>query len=116
MKIEALTDTELATCVDEYVKRVIARARGMEYNDSITVNITACHYQRNSDYEIMHQVDIGNYPRVHKASGSNALQGVVRALHAYELDRADKPTTVTAMLPAPVEEAEFEEVHEDGTF
>ncbi len=105
------SDVFLATCVDEYMKRVIRRARVMEYNDNIEVSVDASQYRRDSDYEITHTVSFGyNKPSI---KGNNCLHAVDRLVNRWREDQDLAPVTVTVMLPPP---APSPEVIEDGEF
>jgi hypothetical protein len=115
--INSMSDAELATCVDEYVKRAMTlahRVHGAE-SEYMTLNIRATCHNIDEEYEIAHEVSCGWGTTV-TLKGSNAINAGVTAMTRYLDDKAiHRPTKVTPLLAAPepeepVEYAEVEEV------
>lgn len=112
MNCADMTDSELATCVDEYVKRIRARAASLGYdNGQINISVMAFGYQSEKEYEIDHSVTIGGYSHEIKVKSNNALAGVERAVARWREDNNFPPTKVQPMLcaPTPPSEPEYTE-------
>lgn len=103
-------DSFLATCVDEYVKRIIQTARSQEYNENIHVNIGASQYRPDGEFAITHKVGAGYGES--NVDSSNALEGVRIFVRRWREDKGMAPEFVRPMLPAPAptDYAEFTEV------
>lgn len=101
-------DTFLATCVDEYMKRIIQSARGQEYNENLFVSVTTVQYRPDGEFTIAHKVGAG-YGESNVES-SNALDGVRIFVRRWREDKGMAPEFVRPMLVAPTEYAEFTEV------
>lgn len=114
MHISDLSDAQLATCVDEYMKRAVNRMRASEYTGKVLVQIWAWQWGRDDDYTIDHSIELNeNY----KMKGNNILLQIPILLARIEEDKQFSPTEVKLSLPAPtpVEEeyTEFEEPEHD---
>lgn len=113
----SLTDDELATCVDEYMKRAMRVANEVNVQRAVYVMASCC--DNKTEYEIDHKAELGPYNKEIKINSNNAIHGMRRALGRHIDDLELSPTKVQPMLPAPAptpvhEYHEFEEVKEDA--
>lgn len=110
-----MTDKELATCVDEYVKRAVNRARELGFKDKVQVQIWAWAYNANGDYTIDHSLELSSSS--YKLTGSNLIPFVDILVQRIREDRSFETTKVSPQLPAPApneeEYTEFEEPKHD---
>jgi hypothetical protein len=120
LDVKSLTDTQLATCVDEYVKRTMLAGRTRHedmQNEYIGVTVTASQGNADAEYAIEHKVNIG-WGTGQNVVGNNCIRGVVLATDRFCNDKAIGPTKVQPLLAAPLSDpnmsdAEFFEVVED---
>lgn len=114
-EIRALSDSDLATCVDEYMKRIIAVARSQEYDKNIFVSVVTSQYSPDGEYTIHHKVG-GGYDKQNVES-ANALEGVRIFVRRWREDQGMAPQVVVPMLapPAPAPEPEYSEYEEVST-
>lgn len=112
MDVNSLTDQELVAAANEYIQRVIRRARPY-LSDSMTVMLYASSSSYKPDeYEIDHSLYYGEYANEVKLKGGNLFE--LLAKHQAIANIPTSPAVkVTPMLSAPepeIEEAHFTEV------
>ena len=96
--VDNLSEKELATCVDEFVKRAINHARNTGYNKHLYVAISASQYSPDQEYTIEHSAAVGEYSKEHKSSTNNLVQSVDNAVSRWLADQLNAPTTVRPMI------------------
>jgi hypothetical protein len=109
MNIDNLSNKELATCVDEFVKRAIQHAKDVGITDkSILVSITASTHGEN-EYKIEHRASISDWPNEWKSVNNNLVAAMDNACARWLADQLDAPTVVRPMIEhkpeQPVDEA-----------
>jgi hypothetical protein len=119
MNVEDLTNTELATCVDEYFKRAMQAAHTTHEDaraEWCSFTVTASCSNLHDEYEIQHQVICG-WGNSIKITGNNIIRDGVKAMNRYLNDKRDhQPTKVQPLLAAPkdedsnIEDAQFDDV------
>ena len=115
MNFDNLTDEQLATCVDEYVQRVVNWARSNGCDKEISVMISSFVYNQDSEYKVEHSLTIGSTygGTCSKSTSNNAITAVKQIVPAMQAVEVDMPRTVRTMLAAPALE---EEIDEDRPF
>jgi len=111
-----LSDDFLATCVDEYIRRVVATVReNPEFNkDTVHVTVDASQSYYDGEFTVKHKVQVGDsydsngYAR---AETDNAITGARSCINRLFVDRAHPPRKYSALLPAP--EAQLTSVASD---
>jgi hypothetical protein len=112
--IDNLSDKELATCVEEFVKRAIQHGRNAGYPKSITIQIYASQYEQSSDYTISQMAWVGDYNKEHKSDTNNLIQSVDNAVSRWLSDQIDAPTVVRPMITHEPSIVAQEQEHDDG--
>lgn len=98
-RIENLSDAELATCVDEFVKRSIQHARDVGYDKLIAITISAEQYSSDGDYEIKHKATVGEaWNSPYNSITNNLYQSVDNAVARWLEDQLNTPTQVRTMI------------------
>lgn len=102
-----LSDFQLATCVEELIKRAIAVPRNLDFADGISVSITASQSYRDSEYKIEHKVSVGNWSDSQTSITNNAVQSAHNAFSRWLEDKTQEPTTIRPLLSAPKPRPEY---------
>lgn len=110
MDVNSLTDEELVAAANEYIQRVIRKARP-ELSNSMTVILSANSSSYKPDeYEIDHSLHYGDYSNEVKLKGGNLFE-LLSKHRAIANIHTSPVVKVTPMLSAPeIEEAHFTEV------
>jgi len=116
LDIKTIRDDELATVVDEYVKRIIALVReNPELNrDTVHITVDASQSYYDGEFTVKHKIQIGDSysgDGYAQAVTSDAIQGARSCINRLFVDRCVPPKKYSAMLPAP--EAQLTSVAND---
>jgi hypothetical protein len=108
-----LSDTDLQTCVEEFVKRAVTNVRSKGISLPINAKIEITQYGETDSYKIKHQFMIGSqYGLNYQSEVNNLIQaGDNAAARAIE-DMLSPPIDIVPMIaaPTPQEDSNDEEV------
>lgn len=114
LDIKNIADDELATCVDEYFKRIINLIReNPEFNkDTVSIHVDTSQHYYDGEYTVRHKVQIGDSyggEGYAQSETSDAVRGARSCINRLMVDRAVPPHKYSAQLPAPekVDEENF---------
>jgi hypothetical protein len=111
MNTDNLSDMQLATCVDEFIKRTMQSIRNAGIVTNVQLSITAIQYTPTSDYEIKHRATVGDYSKQNVSETNNLMRAAHNAGSQWLADQLDAPVTVRQQIthqPEVVEEQEDE--------
>jgi len=109
-EFDNISDSLLATYVDEYVRRAIAEVRRHEQlnKETIRVSIEAAQAYHDSEFKIKHNIQVGNTYDNNGIYAHTTSDNLVRGAHLCVMrlcvDLQTPPKSYSALLPAPVEE------------
>jgi hypothetical protein len=111
MNTDNLSDMQLATCVDEFIKRTMQSIRNAGIVTNVQLSITAIQYTPTSDYKIKHRATVGDYSKQNVSETNNLMRAAHNAGSQWLADQLDAPVTVRQQIihqPEVVEEQEDE--------
>lgn len=99
VNIENLSDNDLATCVDEFFKRVINSIRNSGIEQPIQLLVRTSQYDKETDYKIEHKALIGHdYGEHHTSTVNNLMTAAHNAAARWLEDKTQEPDTVRPMI------------------
>ena len=104
--LDKMNAADLATCVEEYIKRAIATAReyeGLE-KETVHLSISTSQYNSEAEFTIKHEARVGdNYGtgQYAQTSTNNLIEGVESCAHRLSMDKGKQPNVIGPLLPAP---------------
>jgi hypothetical protein len=97
--VDNMSNEQLATCVDEFVKRAMTQLASNGYDGVHAIQITASRYGPDAEFQIAHNAIIGSeYGGGITRRTNNLIVSARRANAAWCEDQNDKPVNVVPMI------------------